>query len=42
MYNTKERLWVKVDNFKGTYVYGRLHNNPSTQGILVGDSVSMN
>jgi hypothetical protein len=33
MYTTNERLWVQVDNIKGTYVYGRLHISPITKGM---------
>ena len=41
IYSSKERLWVKVDNIKGHYVYGKINNNPITKGILFGDKVKL-
>ena len=32
---------MKVENINGQYVYGKMNNNPTTKGILVGDSVKL-
>ena len=40
-YKNKERLWVQVERIEGNYIYGKVANNPITEGLKFGDIVKV-